>query len=326
MSSCSSWGARSRSWPSPAGGACRRLRCAVACSPSSAEVGVVWSFVYLALRRVLELVLLCFRSADAKEIEILVLGHQLAATPPASTAPPAAQGSCAARCAEPFASTGAMVGVPGAARDAAALAPAPGGPALDLPDHPQRTACGTRGGVAAGRAACPRQSAVGLPADPRRAVAPWRSGVGLSIRRVLRAHGIDPAPRRAQTSWRSFLRRQVDGIVACDLLHGRHDLPAAGVGAVCHRARQPAGAPCRRHRSSDRPEGCPAGPQSADQPRRSGCDVEVPDPRPGRRPAGGAASRSGAGRSARTARPARHPRPRREPTGQAHSHRNHRTN
>jgi hypothetical protein len=30
--------------------------------------GVVWSFVYLALRRVLELVLLCFRSAEAKEV------------------------------------------------------------------------------------------------------------------------------------------------------------------------------------------------------------------------------------------------------------------
>jgi putative transposase len=39
---------------------------------------VVWSFVYLALRRVLELVLLCFRSAEAKEIEILVLRHELA--------------------------------------------------------------------------------------------------------------------------------------------------------------------------------------------------------------------------------------------------------
>jgi putative transposase len=39
---------------------------------------VVWSFVYLALRRVLELVLLCFRSAQAKEIEILVLRHELA--------------------------------------------------------------------------------------------------------------------------------------------------------------------------------------------------------------------------------------------------------
>jgi putative transposase len=38
---------------------------------------VVWSFVYLALRRGLELVLLCFRSAEAKEIEILVLRHEL---------------------------------------------------------------------------------------------------------------------------------------------------------------------------------------------------------------------------------------------------------
>jgi hypothetical protein len=40
--------------------------------------GVVWSFVYLALRRSLELVMLCFRSAEAKEIEILVLRHELA--------------------------------------------------------------------------------------------------------------------------------------------------------------------------------------------------------------------------------------------------------
>jgi hypothetical protein len=37
-----------------------------------------------------------------------------------------------------------------------------------------------------------------------------------SIRRVLRAHGIDPAPRRAPSSWRSFLRQQAAGIVACD--------------------------------------------------------------------------------------------------------------
>jgi putative transposase len=39
---------------------------------------VVWSFVYLALRRAVELILLCFRSAEAKEIEILVLRHELA--------------------------------------------------------------------------------------------------------------------------------------------------------------------------------------------------------------------------------------------------------
>jgi hypothetical protein len=39
---------------------------------------VVWSFVYLALRRVFELILFCLRSADDKEIEILVLRHELA--------------------------------------------------------------------------------------------------------------------------------------------------------------------------------------------------------------------------------------------------------
>jgi hypothetical protein len=44
---------------------------------------MVWSFVYLALHRVLELMVLCWRSTDANEVEILVLCHQLAILPPA---------------------------------------------------------------------------------------------------------------------------------------------------------------------------------------------------------------------------------------------------
>ena len=39
---------------------------------------MVWSFVDLALRRVLELMVLCWRSTDAKAVETLVLRHQLA--------------------------------------------------------------------------------------------------------------------------------------------------------------------------------------------------------------------------------------------------------
>ena len=39
---------------------------------------MVWSFVDLALRCVLELLVVCWRSAEAKEVEILVLRHQLA--------------------------------------------------------------------------------------------------------------------------------------------------------------------------------------------------------------------------------------------------------
>jgi len=38
---------------------------------------VVWSFLYLTLRHVLELIMLCCRSTEAKEIEILVLRHEL---------------------------------------------------------------------------------------------------------------------------------------------------------------------------------------------------------------------------------------------------------
>jgi hypothetical protein len=85
------------------------LRCAVVCSLSS--VGVVWSFVYLALRRSLELVLLCFRSAQAKDVEILVLRHELAILRRQRPDPRATHRPCAAGGAEPAAPKGALVGV-----------------------------------------------------------------------------------------------------------------------------------------------------------------------------------------------------------------------
>jgi putative transposase len=46
-----------------------------------------------------------------------------------------------------------------------------------------------------------------------------RLGVQVSataIRATLRRHGLDPAPRRMATTWRAFLRQQAAGIVACD--------------------------------------------------------------------------------------------------------------
>src|ERR671931_1826160 len=46
-------------------------------------------------------------------------------------------------------------------------------------------------------------------------------GLGISLSassvwNVLRRHGIEPAPRRASVSWREFLRQQAAGIVECD--------------------------------------------------------------------------------------------------------------
>jgi putative transposase len=46
-----------------------------------------------------------------------------------------------------------------------------------------------------------------------------RLGVQVSattIRTTLRRHGLDPTPRPATTTWRAFLRQQAAGIVACD--------------------------------------------------------------------------------------------------------------
>jgi putative transposase len=37
-----------------------------------------------------------------------------------------------------------------------------------------------------------------------------------AIRTTLRRHGLEPAPRRATPTWRAFLRQQAAGIVACD--------------------------------------------------------------------------------------------------------------
>jgi putative transposase len=37
-----------------------------------------------------------------------------------------------------------------------------------------------------------------------------------AIRTTLHRHGLDPAPRRTATTWRAFLRQQAAGILACD--------------------------------------------------------------------------------------------------------------
>jgi putative transposase len=180
-------------------------------------LGVVWSFIYLVLRRSLELILLCFRSAQAKEVEILVLRHELAVLRrhhPRPRMQPADRALLAA-----------FSRLLPRARWSVFLVR----PETLLRWH--RRMVRRRWTYPTTRTGRPtllddiQQLIVRLARENPR----WgyqrihgellRCGVRVSassIKRVLRAHGLGPAPRRAATSWRLFLRRQAAGILACD--------------------------------------------------------------------------------------------------------------
>jgi len=78
-----------------------------------------------------------------------------------------------------------------------------------------------------------------------------RLGVRVSataIRTTLRRHGIDPVPRRTTTTWRAFLTPAGRRDRRVRLLHRRHRLAAKAVCAVLHRAGHPPGPPGRGDR------------------------------------------------------------------------------
>jgi putative transposase len=187
------------------------------CSPSLAEVRVLWSFVYLALRRSLELVLLCFRSAEANQVEILVLRHELAVLRRQHPRPRLHS--------KDRALLAALSRLLPRARWSVFLVR----PETLLRWHRRMVARRwTYASTSKGRPPVSdevQRLVVRLASENPR----WgyqrihgellHLGVRVSassIRRVLRAHGLDPAPRSAPTSWRAFLRQQAAGIVACD--------------------------------------------------------------------------------------------------------------
>jgi putative transposase len=226
------------------------------------EVPVVWSFVYLALGRILELTVLCCRSAKAKELEILVLRHELAVLRrqhPRPRLQPKDRALLAALSRQlPRAHWSVFLVKPETLLDwhrrmvrrRWAYASAPRG-RPPVPDPVQQL-------IVRLARENPRWGYERIRGELLRLGCQVSAS---SIRRVLRAHGMDPAPRRAPTTWRSFLRRQAAGILACDFFHRRHRPAAAAVCAVRHRTRQPAGPLGGCHGPPDRPVGGPTGAQ-----------------------------------------------------------------
>ena len=175
------------------------------------------SFLYLALRRIFELLVLLGRSADRKELEILVLRHELsvlrrqakrsryraadrALLAALSRALARERGSAFAVTPETLLRWHRVI----VKRCWTYARRAPGRPPLD----PQCVALILR---------LVREN----PRWGHRRIVGELKKLGLSVsetsvRNLLRRHGVPTAPRRSHLSWRAFLRQQAASLVACD--------------------------------------------------------------------------------------------------------------
>ncbi len=174
----------------------------------------ILSFLYWALRRLLELLVLCGRADRAKEVEILVLRHELHVLRRQIARPRLGAADRALLAALSWV-------LPRARRRSFLVQPAtllrwhrelvrrhsrrrPGRPPL---------AAHTRQLVRRLAAENPRWGYKRIHGEP--------VGLGIplspsSVWNILRRHGIEPAPRRVSLSWAEFLRQQAAGIVECD--------------------------------------------------------------------------------------------------------------
>jgi putative transposase len=79
-----------------------------------------------------------------------------------------------------------------------------------------------------------------------------------TVWKLLHAAGIDPAPRRAGPTWAQFLRAQAHAILAGDLFQLDTITPAPAVCLLRHRARHPPRTRPRRHRPTPPAPGSPS--------------------------------------------------------------------
>jgi putative transposase len=178
---------------------------------------VVWSFVYLALCRLVQLIVLLCRSERSKELEILVLRHELAILRRQRRPAPF-------RCVDRAILAALARGLPRSAWTSLSVRPStvlrwhrelvrrrwtypqrrPGRPPLD-----RRV-----------RALVLRLARENPRWGYRRIVGELQSlGISVSatwVRTILARNGLTPAPRRDELSWRNFLRQHATTTLACD--------------------------------------------------------------------------------------------------------------
>ncbi|MDP9255685.1 MAG: helix-turn-helix domain-containing protein [Actinomycetota bacterium] len=178
---------------------------------------VVWSFVYLAVRNLFTLAVLLGRSDRSKDLEILVLRHELAVMRRRSGRPPLEPADRAL-----LATLSRALPRPAWAvfsvRPETLLrwASSAGGAALDVSAQAAGAAAARTAAAGVDPSTRAREPALGY-----QRIAGELKSLGLAaspttVRKVLAGAGVPPAPERARQSWRSFLRQQAASTLACD--------------------------------------------------------------------------------------------------------------
>jgi putative transposase len=88
-----------------------------------------------------------------------------------------------------------------------------------------------------------------------------------SVRTILTGHGFRPAPQRDELSWRNFLRQHAATTLACDFFTRRDRLAETDLRALLPLARESPGGARRLHTEPNGRLGRPAGAQPADERR-----------------------------------------------------------
>jgi hypothetical protein len=185
--------------------------------PSIGRLCVVWSFVYVALCRLLQLVVLLGRSERSKELEILVLRHELAILrrqprrvlfrpwierswrPSRGRYPRSAWTGLSVRPATVLSWHRELV-----SRRWTYPHRRPGRPALDRRVQTLVVRLARENPGWGYRRIVGELRSLGISAS------------ATSVRTTLTAHGLRPAPQRDELSWRKFLRQHAATTLACD--------------------------------------------------------------------------------------------------------------
>jgi putative transposase len=237
-----------------------------------------WSFCYVVLRRVLQLAALRFQSEEFKELEIVVLRHEIAVLRRQVGRPKL-------RPADRVFLSAASRLLPRTSWRSFVVTPT-----TLLRWHRRLVA---RRWTYPGRVGRPpiggvlREPVLRLAREnPRwgyQRIVGELGGLGFAVsattlRKLLKDAGLGPAGERSGLSWHDFLRAQAQSMLAVDFFHGRDRLLAAPLRTLLHRTRQP---PCPSRRLHREPEwglGHPAGPSTRLGISRALDTGSVPDP------------------------------------------------